>query len=197
MEKTLFVLSTPDVFEEELKISVETLSHISELGETELEIKIIKNWEIPVHWLSSNKKHIDLDAFFFGVKKPLAGDFPQYDFVLTSKTISDPYHNLVFGFKTQNACLVSLSNLREITSEPMKEEAEKQLIYHEAGHLFGMPHRKEGEISYEMGTHCTNACSMREIEAIHDLRKFANDRKFIGRVYCNPCLEGLRDYFRN
>lgn len=197
VKKPLFILSTPGIFPDENVLAIETIHHIAEIGEAEIEIKEKTGWRVPDKWKGNSENQINLDSFYLGAQKPIIGNVPQYDFVLTAKNILSFPPSFVLGFSIrEKACIVSLGLLREITSEKMREEAGRQLIYHEAGHLFGMPHRKEGDIEYEMGRHCVNNCSMRQIESIHDIRKFSNERKFSGKVYCKQCEEGLKGYFR-
>lgn len=198
MKKPIFILSTPDVFTEERILAAETIGNIIEIGNVDIEIKFKKRWKVPEKWRGASENQISLDAFYFGAQRPLVGKDLQYDFVLTAKNISTFPPSFVLGFSImEKSCIVSIGYLREITSDRMREEAGKQLVYHEAGHLFGMPHRKEGNIEYEMGKHCTNACSMRQVGAIHDLRKFANERNYSGRAYCRQCEDGLIRYFRD
>lgn len=196
-KKPIFILSPPDVFGEEREAASETVKTIIELGEMDVHIKIIDNWNEPFIWFEKNGKGIYIDSFYLDSQKPLIGNEPQYDLILTTKEIRSFNISFALGYGIKNkSCIVSLNELRKIGNESKKENYEKQLVFHEVGHMLGMPHRKEGNIDYEMGIHCTNACSMREVETVRSLDKFVRDSNFLGTPYCKPCIEGLKNYFR-
>jgi len=119
------------------------------------------------------------------------GSEDYYSFLLTKDDLFLPTKNKVNRVgglaRADSAAIVNVGN-SSINSDHMRIVV---LIYHELGHMFGVPRsgRPEDSLDLSSGVHCNNVCVMRKDD------KMINE--IVGMdLFCPACLEELRDYFK-
>lgn len=70
-------------------------------------------------------------------------------------------------------------------------------VYHEFGHVLGAPDSDRGrDIEHWLGTHCTNACVMRQRDDLPEWEAEIVKDMFEGKLYCPLCLRDIRAFVR-
>ncbi|MEM4330590.1 MAG: hypothetical protein QW273_01115 [Candidatus Pacearchaeota archaeon] len=129
---------------------------------------------------------------------PLNKKNPHYDIILTIEDLYTPSTDFVVGSTLpRRGAIISVNRFRKINDKRIREETLKQEVFHEAGHLFGLPNiNRREDIDETINPHCTNCCAMKRVVNVpSDLINLAKDRKETGKVYCWRCLDDLRNYF--
>ncbi|UCD83331.1 MAG: hypothetical protein JSU92_08365 [Deltaproteobacteria bacterium] len=216
----VYFMHTTDISQEERDLALETLEEILYLAGVGDEIPIVdygvwrehnyidENGRLVPHksvdwyingWYNSQRNQVDVDAAMTQViYDPLIGIQPHYDVILTAQDLYTRDTSFVVGVAYPRiGSIVSVNRLRAISDGKMQKEAKKQELYHEVGHVFGLPNEGRGsDIDYSLGAHCTNLCSVRQgVRIPDDWVSFVDDRKKAGKVYCDSCITDLKGYF--
>lgn len=122
---------------------------------------------------------------------------PHWEIVFTNRDMATAHTNFVIGgARADLGTVISLGRLSRVKDRELREECIKTEIYHEVGHVFGLPNTNRGRnLEYSLGPHCTNkGCSMKQgLRVPHDWVVFTKERLRVGgRPYCHDCAEGLR-----
>ena len=217
----LYFMHTPDITKEERTLAIETLEEILTLAGVGEEIPLVdfgvwrepnyldRNGELVPHksvdwyvnrWFNAQRQQVDADsAMAQVVSDPWIESQPHYDVILTAQDLYQRNADFVVGVAYPRiGTIISVNRFRAVSDKRMQREAKKQEIYHEVGHVFGLPaEMEEFAPDYSSGGHCPNLCSVRQgIRVPDDWINFANERIKTGKVYCDSCIDDLREYFK-
>ena len=135
-----------------------------------------------------------LDCF---VSEPWQKVEPHYDLMLLSSDIYCEDCNFVVGLAQYFHSTVVSSARFQGLSLVLSSECVKTAVFHEVGHVFGLPGRNRKKINQSLGDHCVNTCVMRQGRLVPtDWIQMTHDRLNMGQPYCPECLSDLRSFFR-
>ena len=123
---------------------------------------------------------------------------PHYELaLLTSDIYGGEDTNFVIGLAIPTfGTVVSIARLSKLEIS-LQLECIKTVIFHEMGHVFGLPNSNRKNINESLGAHCTNVCVMRQgLSVPFDWIKMTQDRIRMRAPYCKECLSDLRFFFR-
>jgi len=218
--RPIYFMHTPDITPDEKHLALETLDEILDIAGIRGEIPVndLGVWRQPNYrrhdgqlaphmsvdwyvdrWLDQQRRQVNASE---GAAQllfdPWNEEEPHYDVILTAQDLYTPETNFVVGVAhRRRGTITSVKMFRYMKDKGMEREAKKQELFHEVGHVFGLPDEKRGfDLEYSLGAHCTNSCALRQgLSVPRDWIGFANDRLATGQVYCEPCTEILRAYF--
>lgn len=124
----------------------------------------------------------------------------HYDIILTDLDLYIPDTNFVVGLAwPTRATIISTYRFRNIRNEALRREAIKQEVYHEVGHVFGLPNSRRFDLERSLGLHCRNpGCAMRQgLHVPHDWIKYTLERLDSGIIYCRACERDLKEFFQH
>ncbi|MEM7826919.1 MAG: hypothetical protein QXQ40_01700 [Candidatus Aenigmatarchaeota archaeon] len=213
--KPIHLMHTPEISQDEKDLAIETIEDVLEIAGIKLRIEDLgvwrdKNYKNPDNTFAKHKS-VDwyIDQWFDPERKQVNArkgieqlfnafwiqEEQCYNVILTARDLYAPGTNFVVGCAQSGiGAIISVRRFRHI---PKEREVKKQEIYHEIGHMFGMPDRMRSCcIEESLGPHCTNVCAMRQgIYVPHDWIIFAEDRKRTGQIYCSACVSDMKKYF--
>ncbi len=116
---------------------------------------------------------------------PYQVSMPHWEVVFTNKDLYSRETNFVIGIAQPDlSTLISLKRLESISDVGLRGETQKTEIFHEVGHVFGLPTRRRGEsrLEYSLGAHCRSAgCSMKQgLRVPEDWINFTSQRLRVG-----------------
>ena len=218
--RPVYFMHTPDITEEERQLALETLEEILDIANVRRQIPIIDFgvWREPNYqgsdgqlvphisvdwyvnkWFNPQRKQVDADEaarqLFID---PWNEKQPHYDVILTAQDLYAPNTNFVVGVAhPRRGTITSVRRFRGLHDRRMERETKKQELYHEVGHVFGLPNEGRGDLEYSLGAHCNNKCAVRQgLSVPHDWINFVHDRERTGQIYCATDTRDLRNYFR-
>jgi predicted Zn-dependent protease len=204
-------MHTEDISPSEARLVEGTLEDILQIAGVQRRIKV-KNLGIWRHpkWLDEDGymiPHRSVDWYFGAARDNSRGQVktdavlnllsddpwqenePHYDALITKEDLFGERTNFVLGStRSGRATVLSFNRLRD-------RETKKQLVYHEVGHMFGLPVPR-AEMDNRLGDHCVNLCAMRQGMTVGEWDSHARDRSLTNQVYCKPCDADLREYFK-
>ena len=217
----IYFMHTPDITQEERALAIEALEEILDIAGVGEEIPIVdfgvwretnyideNGWLVPHKsvdwyvngWYNSQRHQVDVDAAMTQVIfDPLIGIQPHYDVILTAHDLYTRNASFIVGVAYPRiGTIISVNRFRAVSDRRMQRETKKQELYHEVGHVLGLPNEGRGyDIDNSLGAHCTNLCSVRQgIRVPDDWVNFVNDRIKTGQVYCDSCITDLRGFFK-
>jgi len=219
--RPIYFMHTPDITPEEKQLALETLEEILNIAKVSREIPVVdfgvwrqpnfrnSDGQLVPHmsvdwyvnkWLNQQRRQVNVSE---GATQLLFDPWnekqPHYDVILTAQDLYTPDTNFVVGIAhKRRGTITSVKRFRDIKDKRMERETKKQELFHEVGHVFGLPNESRGfDLEYSLGAHCTNNCAIRQgLYVPRDWVNFVNDRQRTGQVYCDPCTKDLRTYFR-
>ena len=123
------------------------------------------------------------------------------EIVITNKDLYLDKTSFVIGCADDDlGSLISFKRLNLIDDPVLQRETQKTEIFHEVGHIFGLPTVRRGETKLEdsLGLHCKNpGCSMKQgMNVPEDWVTFTQQRlREGGRPYCQECITDLKIKF--
>lgn len=132
---------------------------------------------------------------------PYQVDMPHWEVIFTNKDLFSQETNFVIGVAQPDlGTLISLNRLESISDVGMRGEAQKTEIFHEVGHVLGLPTGRRGQskLEYSLGAHCKSAgCSMKQgLRVPYDWVNFTTERlRTGGKPFCNECITDLQTKF--
>lgn len=218
--RPVYLMYTPDITKEEKNLAIETLEEILDIAEVGKQMRIFNLgvWRMKEYRDSKGKlipyRSVDwyVDDCFDPERRQVCANrslirvahdlvdakLPHYDVILTAKDLYTKNVNFIVGLAEEGiGTIISVNRFRGILGRRIQSEAKKQELYHEVGHVFGLPNEKRGyALTRSLGTHCTNKCSLRQgLSVPKDWILFAYDRMKTGKIYCDACVRDLRNYF--
>ena len=158
-------------------------------------------WQIQSKWDSSRNKvdgeRVAREMF----NDPYQVDMPHWEVIFTNKDLCTPETNFVIGIAQPDlGTLISLKRLETISDVGLRGEAQKTEIFHEVGHVFGLPtgRRDHSKLEYSLGAHCKSpGCSMKQgLSVPNDWITFTTERlRAGGKPYCGECTQDLKTKF--
>jgi len=148
------------------------------------------------------RKQIDADKLtVLLLQFPKSLNTPRKTIVFTNRDLYLEGSNFVIGAaRTDIGAVISLAKLEAIIDPYIKKEAQKTEIFHEVGHVLGLPTSRRGEKKLHrfLGDHCIETgCSMKQGEEVpEDWIEITRDRINSGsKPYCDICFEDLINIF--
>lgn len=219
--RPIYFMHTPDITQEEKQLTLEALEEILDIAEVRGKILVVDFgvWREPNYrnsdgqliphmsvdwyvskWLNPQRKQVNAsDGATQLLFDPWNERQQHYDVILTAEDLYIPNTNFVVGVAhTRRGTITSVKRFRDMKDKRMERETKKQELFHEVGHVFGLPNKSRGfDLEYSLGAHCTNNCAIRQgLSVPYDWVNFVNDRQRTGQVYCDQCTKDLRTYFR-
>jgi len=105
-------------------------------------------------------------------------------------------NDYAFGGSAGSVAAVSSRRFRWINKSKMYLCME-QLMFHELGHMFGLPGRDAPAIEMKYGAHCTNLCTMQQGMSVRAFTAMAEERMRRGKIFCDLCEKKLKNSRKN
>lgn len=160
-----------------------------------VEWKLLNSWDSIREKINGDRFHYDL------MSDPYQWTKPHWEIIFTNKDLFIKDASFVIGFADDDFfSVISLDRLERIENPDLRRETEKTEIFHEVGHVLGLPTVRRGESKLEsyLGLHCKNpGCSMKQGEIVpQDWVIFTQERlKRGGSPYCQECMMNLKVKF--
>jgi predicted Zn-dependent protease len=158
-------------------------------------------WQVQSKY-DASKRQVNADRVAIEMfNDPYQLDMPHWEVIFTNKDLYSQETNFVIGIAQPDlGTLISLKRLESIGNIGMRGEAQKTEIFHEVGHVFGLPtgRRGQSELEYSLGAHCRSVgCSMKQgLKVPTDWINFTEERlKVGGKPYCDECVADLETKF--
>jgi predicted Zn-dependent protease len=217
--KPLYISYTPDISTEEISIALDTVNEIINISGTKgrLPVKLLGIWKNTgcEDYLKRGFVHPEkVEDFLNRHRNQATGcvnpDSALMEHVFECERVSQPYYSIILtdsnlfytnrfvvgGAQPHAGAIISVNNFRKIPNSMLQRETKKQGIFHEVGHVLGLPKRNRGfAIEEKMGYHCTNRCAVRQSMNIDEWIETAEQRLKSNEVYCGPCTKELKDFF--
>lgn len=218
--RPVYFMHTPDITSEERALALETLEEILDIANVRRQIPVTdfgvwrepnyrdSNGQLVPHmsvdwyvnrWYNPQRRKVAVDE---GARQLLFDPWndrqPHYDVILTAQYLYTPDTNFVVGVAhPRRGTITSVNRFRNVSDGRMQRETKKQELYHEVGHVLGLPNESRGvDLEYSLGAHCINPCAVRQgLRVPSDWINFVRDRDRTGQVYCDTCIKDLRTYF--
>ena len=211
----IYLYYTQGVTPKERKLAKSVLEDILTIGDTYVEVE---KHLIPEEWVNEWKE----DSYVYSKERKqfdggvVAGRIKQKDnhtnndklIVLLDEDINgttlEPNRYLFGVSDGRSISTISFARLRignynneaKETLEKIglnEDEVKKQVLYHEIGHLFGLPNGERNDLEYKFGAHCANPrCAMRQGTSIVKFWEHAKERLETGQIYCKRCEADLK-----
>lgn len=160
-----------------------------------VEWKLLNSWD-------SNKRQIDASRFHYNmIGDPYQWKNPSWEIIFTNKDLYTIDANYLIGFAIDDFfSVISLYRLEEIANPDLRIETQKTEIFHEVGHVLGLPTERRGNLNLEdsFGLHCKNTgCSMKQgLLVPKDWITNTQERlRLGGDPYCQECITDLKIKF--
>jgi predicted Zn-dependent protease len=122
---------------------------------------------------------------------------PHYDLMVICDDMYSEGCNFVVGLAQPNLGTIISTHRFLGVGSGLQERCLQTVVYHEVGHVFGLPDNRSRNITESLGRHCTNECVMRQgLRVPHDWITFTQDRLRSNQPYCAECLQGLNQWFQ-
>lgn len=158
-------------------------------------------WQLQSNW-NSSKKQVDAEKVAYEMfNDPYQIYTPHWEIVFTNKDLYSQDNNFVIGVAQPDlGTLVSLGRLETIGDVGLRGEAQKTEIFHEVGHVLGLPTKRRGESKLEnsLGDHCRSVgCSMEQgLRVPTDWVNITTERlRMGGKPFCDECIVDLETKF--
>tara|TARA_Y100000310_G_scaffold74413_1_gene70654 strand:+ start:207 stop:893 length:687 start_codon:yes stop_codon:yes gene_type:complete len=200
-KRKIIVYTTSDVTNYEKDISIGALKDLLRVSKAENKMSIVdesyRNIDSQVDsFLNWGRGQICLDdeeEFFKSFKSK---EQPHYGLLVTNRDLYRQGVNFLIGIGgyERSEAVISINRFR---GEQLGTELIKQEVYHEAGHMFGLPNELRGtNLEYSVGTHCTNNCAMGQgLIVPDDWIDAVKERLRTNEIYCKQDLETIKEYF--
>jgi len=159
-------------------------------------------WQLLSKW-NVSRKQIDVVSMLSAMHDdPYQISSPHWEVIVTNKDLYSEETNFVIGgARPDLGTVISLGRLEAIPDARLRGEAQKTEIFHEFGHVLGLPTDRRGSENLEqsLGLHCrSNGCSMKQgLNVPTDWITFATDRlRKGGKPLCGECVTDLLQKFR-
>jgi len=119
---------------------------------------------------------------------------PHHDILITGRDLFFPGTNFVIGGADPDlGTVISTARFRQIKDAALRREVVKTAVYHEGGHVWGLPFGGKRVLEKKLGYHCPDpSCSMKQGLAVpRDFIKITEARLRAGHIYCSDCLKDL------
>ncbi len=117
----------------------------------------------------------------------------EFIIIFTNRDILSNTNGILYGAADSKLTLISFKRFVN------KKEIIKTLIFHEVGHILGLPSMRRGEenLAKIIGWHCINpGCSMKQGMNIPEWQENTKSRLQQGAFpYCKECMEDLHQLF--
>lgn len=159
-------------------------------------------WQISSK-LMSRRGQLDADQFAYDMYgDPYQKSHPHQEVVFTNQDMRSRDTNFVIGVAVPDlGTLISLWRLSSITDPDLRTECIRTEIFHEVGHVLGLPSARRGveRLEKSLGSHCrSEGCSMKQgLNVPHDWINFTRQRLVRGgRPFCSECVTDLAVKYR-
>lgn len=156
-----------------------------------------------IQWLlndsyNSNRGQIDAGRLLRRLyDDPYQKSHPHWEVIFTAHDLYCYNTSFVIGAAQPDiGTIISLSRFMGIQESALRHEIIKTEIFHEVGHVFGLPTKRRGvhNLEQSLGLHCkTDSCSMKQGLYVPtdwiDITKKRVSRG--GNPYCSDCLNDL------
>ena len=157
-------------------------------------------WQIKSK-LNNNRGQINAEAITDTMLvDPYQLTHPHWEVVFTNYDLYSPDTRFIIGCAQPDiGTVISFHRLEAVSqmgyNDAFKREVQKTEIFHEFGHVLGLPSRRRGQeiLEQSLGAHCRNhGCSMRQgLMVPLDWIDFTVERLKRGSIYCNDCMRDL------
>ena len=151
---------------------------------------------------SAMRRQIDAQGVLFAMySDPYQVTAPHWEVIFTNKDLFTPETNFVIGGAQPDlGTVISLGRLKAIQDPKLRMETQKTEIFHEFGHVLGLPTSRRGNshLDHSLGPHCLSAgCSMKQgLSVPRDWINFTQERlKKSGKPLCGECTTDLTQKF--
>ena len=158
-------------------------------------------WQVESKW-NASRSQVKADGVAYEMfQDPFQVTNPHWEVIFTNKDLYITKTSFVIGVAQPDlGTLVSLKRLEAIRDEKLRRETQKTEIYHEVGHIFGLPSGRRGDskLEYSLGAHCKSpGCSMKQgMQVPTDWVNFTTERlKAGGNPFCEECITDLKVKF--
>lgn len=132
---------------------------------------------------------------------PYQLSLPHYDVVIIGRDLYANFNPLSFVIgeaREDLGTIISLFRFQRIKDENLRNHCLQTEVYHQFGHVLGLPNRKRQEsLESSLGIHCVDSsCSMKQGLAVpDDWIKITFARLEKNQIYCPTCLSDLEKKF--
>lgn len=159
-------------------------------------------WQLQSKYDTSRRQIKADEALYAMFNDPYQISTPHWEVVVTNKDLYAEGTNFVIGSAMPDlGTVISLGRLEAIHDVGLRGEAQKTEIFHEFGHVLGLPTNRRGSsnLDHSLGPHCRSVgCSMKQgLNVPTDWITFTTERlKKGGKPLCGECVTDLSIKFK-
>lgn len=159
-------------------------------------------WQLYSKW-NASRSQIDVDSVVYEMcSDPYQKTAPHQEVIFTNQDLYSSGTDFVIGVAMPDlGTIISLGRLSTVTDLNLRRECIRTEIFHEFGHMLGLPSTRRGakRLESSLGLHCrSEGCSMRQgLMVPNDWINFTRERIMKGgRPYCGDCTTDFDTKFR-
>lgn len=212
--KPIKIYPVGNISQEEIRLTTDAIKRILKYipeGERRIPIHVIRGGseyeriiKMFKKYYNPRRKQIKIDEVFKELYEySLRLNFPYYIVILTEQDLYMSGTNFVVGIASPfTLAVISFKRFNEIKDKELREKTKQLEVYHEIGHMFGLPNPRRGRnIVCSLGYHCSSlGCAMKQgILVPYHWIETLREREEMGReeVFCDFCIDDLKKNFEH